>query len=318
MNFSDTSDFTVEPVRQITNYVNNNQMLTYVVSLLLILYAVVASPSIPDKLANLIKNPLFKLSIIAVIGYVAMNDPVTAVVITMIALVISQRMLGTKTLLLKDDKAKNDIKTEAIVKAKEHTAAAEEARKVGNVEEVKAHLQEAAKQEAKVEAIVKAEAHVAAAEEAKKVGNVEKFQAELQEAAKQEAKVEALVKAEAHVAAAEEANKRGNVEEVKAHLQEAAKQEAKVEALVKAEAHVAAAEEANNSGDVEEASEQDVDVGTIVSNNENNNIPCGVVDDTHAPYILQPVDPIKTVLPEVNINAETNVSGYDYVDYATF
>ena len=82
------------------------------------------------------------------------------------------------------------------------------------------------------------------------------------------------------------ANKRGAVEEVKAHLQEAAKHETKMEDI-------------NNNSDY-------------------NAIPCGVENDSHAPYIMPPTSPVKIVLPEINKNAVSEVADYDYIDYATF
>ena len=381
-NFSDTSDYMTEPVKQITNYVNDNQMLTYGLSILFILYAFIASPTIPENVAKFFNNPLFKLSILIIIGYVAMQDPVTAVVITMIVLVVAQRLSVSKNVITVINKPKSDIKTDAIaavvalkeaaknaenkgavdeakahrkeankqeakvesiIKAEAHNAAAEEASERGAVEEVKAHKKEAAKHEAKVEAIIKADAHVAAAQEANKRGAVEEVKVHLQEAAKQEAKIEAIVKAESHIIAAEEANKRGAVEEVKVHLQEAAKQEEKVIAIVKAETHVAAAEEANKRGAVEEvkahlkkaaeqeekvlaivkAESKDIDVEIAKINNGGNNllddtvVPCGYEEDTLAPYIIPSTESIKITLPE-NINDDSNISGYDYLDYAVY
>jgi hypothetical protein len=386
-NFSDTSDYMTEPVKQITNYVNDNQMLTYGLSILFILYAFIASPTIPENVAKIFNSPLFKLSILIIIGYVAMQDPVTAVVITMIVLVVAQRLsISSKNVITVINKPKSDIKTDAIaavvalkeaaknaenkgavdeakahrkeankqeakvesiIKAEAHTVAAEEASKRGAVEEVKAHKKEAAKHEAKVDAIIKADAHVAAAQEANKRGAVEEVKVHLQEAAKQEAKIEAIVKAESHIIAAEEANKRGAVEEVKAHLKEAAKQEEKVLAIVKAETHVAAAEEANKRGAVEEvkahlkeaakqeekviaivkAESKDIDVEIAKINNGGNNggnnllddtvVPCGYEEDTLAPYIIPSTESIKITLPE-NINDDSNISGYDYLDYAVY
>ena len=348
-NFSETSDYMTEPVKQITNNINDNQMLTYGLSFLFILYAFVASPTIPDNIANLFNNPLFKLSILIIIAYVAMQDPVTAVVITMIVLVVGQRLSASKKVII-TDKSKTDIKTDAIAAVAAHTQAAKAAENKGAVEEAAAHRKEANKQEAKVEAIVKAEAHVAAAEEANKRGAVEEVRAHLQEAAKQEAKVEAIVKAEAHIVAAEKANDRGAVEEVRAHLQEAAKQEAKVEAIVKAEAHIAAAEEANTRGAVEEvrahlqeAAKQEAKVesivkaesggvsavaqtgsvstvaqtGSVSSLLDDTVVPCGYEEDTLAPYTQPSTEPIKITLPE-NINNESDILGYDYLDYAVY
>ena len=382
-NFSETSDYMTEPVKQMTNYINNNQMLTYGLSILLMLYAVVASPTIPENLVKLFNSPLFKLSILFIIGYVAMQDPVTAVVITMIVLVVAQRLpISSKNVITVINKPKSDIKTdsiaaivalkeaaktaenkgaaeeakvhrkeankqeakvESIIKAEAHMAAAEEASNRGAVDEVKAHKQEAAKHEAKVNAIIKADVHIAAAEAANRRGAVEEVKVHLKEAAKQEAKIEAIVKAESHIIAAEEANNRGAVNEVKAHLKEAAKQEEKVKAIVKAEAHVAAAEEANNRGAVEEvkahlkeaakqeekviaivkAESDNIDVKVAKINTGGNNllddtvVPCGYEEDTLAPYTQPSTEPIKITLPE-NINDESNVLGYDYLDYAVY
>jgi hypothetical protein len=290
MEFSETS--VLEPVKQLTNdvNVNNNQMLTYILSFLFILYAGVATPTIPDNIVNIFKNPLFKLSILVVIGYVAMKDPIIAVIITMIILVIGHRMSCSKVKVLKETKTKQDVKAEAIVKAETHMAAAEDANTRGAVEEVKAHLQQVAKLEAKVDAILKADAHRAAAEDANTRGAIEEVKAHLQQVAKLEAKVDAIVKAEIHMAAAEEANTRGAVEEVKAHLKEIAKLEAKVDAIV-------------------ETIEIDTDI-------EMNGIPSGITDDSHAPY-LNSSDISKITLPDINTNTVSDVSGYDYIDYAT-
>ena len=273
-NFSETSDYMTEPVKQIANTVNNNQMLTYGLSILFILYAFVASPTIPDNIANLFNSPLFKLSILIIIGYVAMQDPVTAVVITMIVLVVGQRLSASKKVII-NNKPKADIKTDAIAAIVAHTQAAKAAENKGAVEEAKAHRKEANKQEAKVEAIVKAEAHMVAAEEASKRGAVEEVKAHKQEAAKHEAKVDAIIKADAHIAAAQEAINRGATEEAKTHKLEASKQEAKVEALVKAESHIIAAEDANKRGAVEQviahlkaAAKQEAKVEAIVKAEE--------------------------------------------------
>ena len=100
---------------------------------------------------------------------------------------------------------------------------------------------------------------------------------------------------------------------MKAHLQEAAKQEAKVEAIVQAEAHGNASETNKRDAVEPEANQEDIN-----NNSEYNAIPCGIEYDSHAPYIMPPGSPIKTILPEINKNAVSEVADYDYVDYATF
>jgi hypothetical protein len=382
-NFSETSDYMTEPVKQMSNYVNNNQILTYGLSILLILYAVIASPTIPENLVKFFNSPLFKLSILFIIGYIAMQDPVTAVVITMIVIVVAQRLpISSTSVITITNKPKKDIKTEAdaaivahkeaakaaeirgaedeakahrkevnkqeakvdsIIKAEAHNVAAEQASKRGAIEEVKAHKKEAAKHEAKVDAIIKADAHIAAAKDASKRGAADEANAHLKEVAKQEAKIEAIVKAESHIIAAEEANKRGAVDEVRVHLKEAAKQEEKVIAIVKAESHIAAAEEASKRGAVDEvrahlteAAKQEATVEAFVKAESGNDsdevakikidnnsllddtvVPCGYEEDTHAPYTQPSTEPIKITLPE-NIKDESDVFGYDYLDYAVY
>ena len=122
-----------------------------------------------------------------------MQDPVAAVVITMVVLVIGQRLSASKKVII-SDKPKADIKTDAIAAIAALKDAAKAAENKGAVEEAKAHRKEANKQEAKVEAIVKAESHIIAAEDANKRGAVDEVRAHLKEAAKQEAKVETLIK----------------------------------------------------------------------------------------------------------------------------
>jgi multisubunit Na+/H+ antiporter MnhF subunit len=91
-NFSETSDYMTEPVKQITNNINDNQMLTYGLSFLFILYAFVASPTIPDNIANLFNNPLFKLSILhAIFVYELVYGKI---VITFYFLQIKQRFVA--------------------------------------------------------------------------------------------------------------------------------------------------------------------------------------------------------------------------------
>ena len=196
---------------------------------------------------------------------------------------------------------------------------------------MKAHLQQVAKQELKVEALVKAESHMAAAEEANTRGAVDEVKAHLQQVAKQELTVEAIVTAAAHLAAAEDANKRGAVDEVKAHLQEVAKLEAKVDAIVKAETHIVPTGDANNSDTVDQVKahlekvtkqglkiETNVETMEVGSYCELDGFPSGIEDDSHAPYLNQS-DISKITLPDINTNTNTvsDVSGYDYIDYAT-
>jgi hypothetical protein len=135
----------------------------------------------------------------------------------------------------KQEAAKQEIKIDAIVAAKQHMVAAEEAQSSGNVELAQAHMQEAAKQETKADALVKSEAHAVAAEEAKSAGNIELAKAHMEESVKQEAKAEALVKSEAHAVAAEEALKRGAVAEAEAHKKMAVVEESKALSMVRAE-----------------------------------------------------------------------------------
>ena len=111
-------------------------------------------------------------------------------------------------------------------RADAHYGAAAKAEAEGKPALAEAHKQEAAKQEIKIEAVVTAKQHMIAAEEAQAAGNVTLAEAHMQEAAKQETKAEALVKSEAHAVAAEEAKANGNVALAEAHMQEAAKQEA--------------------------------------------------------------------------------------------
>ena len=139
----------------------------------------------------------------------------------------------------KQEAAKQEIKIDAVVAAKQHTIAAAKAESEGKPALAEAHMEEAAKQETKAVAIVKSEAHVAAAEEAKASGNIALAEAHMEEASKQEAAVVAIVKSEAHTAAAEEAIKRGAVAEAESHRQAAVAEEAKAFSMVKAEAEMA-------------------------------------------------------------------------------
>ena len=117
------------------------------------------------------------------------------------------------------------------------------------------------------------------------------------------------------MAAAEDANKRGAVEEVRAHLQEAAKQEAKVEAIVKAESGgVSAVAQTGSVSAVAQISPINKDGSSLLDDTV---VPCGYEEDTLAPYTQPSTEPIKITLPE-NINNESDVLGYDYLDYAVY
>ena len=180
----------------------------------------------------------------------------------------------------KQEAAKQEIKIDAVVIAKQHIIAAEEAKSNGNGVLAEAHMQEAAKQETKAEAIVKSEAHVVAAEEAKSNGNVALAEAHMQEAAKQEAKAEAIVKSEAHVAAAEEALRRGAVAEAEAHKKAAVAEEAKVISMVKAEAEMA---------------RRQVQPERVIVETEITGLPVPLGEVQHAPVLAEPESPVAEV-----------------------
>ncbi len=202
----------------------------------------------------------------------------------------------------KQEAAKQEIKVEAVIAAKQHMIAAEEAHAKGKPALAEAHKQEAVKQEVKAEALVKSEAHAVAAEEAKAVGNIALAEAHLQEAAKHEAKAEAIVKSEAHAAAAEEALKRGAVAEAEAHKQEAIKEEAKAKAMVRAEAEA-------------EMVKPEVRPERVVVETEIKGVPVAHAEMEHAPALVGPESPVSEVR-KPTCGAPFDVDGYSGSEYA--
>jgi len=62
------------------SFVDNNPYLSSALSLFLILYAGLAAPQLPESVARLFDNPLFKLVIFFLIAYSARKNPTVAII----------------------------------------------------------------------------------------------------------------------------------------------------------------------------------------------------------------------------------------------
>lgn len=74
-------------------YVDQNEYLSAALAVILVLYAGLAAPKLPEYIARLFESPLFKFLIIFLIAYSARNNPTVAVIAT-IGLVVSLQTLN--------------------------------------------------------------------------------------------------------------------------------------------------------------------------------------------------------------------------------
>jgi len=79
-------------VKGALSVIDNNEYLSSALSLFLILYAGLAAPQLPEYVARLFDNPLFKLLIFFLIAYSAQKNP-TVAIIASIGLMVSLHTL---------------------------------------------------------------------------------------------------------------------------------------------------------------------------------------------------------------------------------
>ena len=70
-----------------------NKMILAIVNIMIILYAGMIAPQLPNFIANLLKNRMIQISILALIAMVGKNSPSTSLLIA-IAFVISMMSLN--------------------------------------------------------------------------------------------------------------------------------------------------------------------------------------------------------------------------------
>jgi hypothetical protein len=83
-------DQTSNGINKILNYVNNDKILNAVVSMLLVLYAAMAAPKLPESIAKIFDNSYFKIGIMFMIGYLANRDPSTSIIVAVALFVTLQ------------------------------------------------------------------------------------------------------------------------------------------------------------------------------------------------------------------------------------
>jgi hypothetical protein len=165
---------------------------------------------------------------------------------------------------------------ECTKRANKYYEIANEAQSTGNIQLANDAKNEAAKQEIKAESIVIAKQHIMAAQEANASGNQELAQAHINEATQQEEKARALLKAEVHAIAAIEANQRGAVEEAQQHHQASLQEEAKALSLLQPQEVPIQQDVFLPSPDASNAGEhaQVDNIQELVPCNNNRRIPC--------------------------------------------
>jgi len=81
MNFLDQGIRTFDrSVKNALSFVDNSEYISAGLTIFLILYAGLAAPQLPEYIANLFDNPLFKLLILFLVAYSAKKNPTVAIV----------------------------------------------------------------------------------------------------------------------------------------------------------------------------------------------------------------------------------------------
>ena len=80
-------------VSNLMSYVDNNEYISAALALFLVLYASLAAPKLPEYIARLFENPIFKLLIFFLIAYSAKKNP-TVAIIAAIGLMVSLHTLN--------------------------------------------------------------------------------------------------------------------------------------------------------------------------------------------------------------------------------
>jgi hypothetical protein len=77
-------------INKALDYVNNHKILNTVVGMLLVLYAAMAAPKLPESVAKVFNNSYFKIGIMFMIGYLANRDPSTSIIVAVALFVTLQ------------------------------------------------------------------------------------------------------------------------------------------------------------------------------------------------------------------------------------
>lgn len=108
-------------VKNLLSVVDNNEYLSAALSLFLILYAGLAAPKLPEYIARLFDNPLFKLLVFFLIAYSAKKNP-TVAIIAAVGLMVSLHTLSRYKV---NGRMINMVRQEAVVSEAEAEAEAE-------------------------------------------------------------------------------------------------------------------------------------------------------------------------------------------------
>jgi len=79
-------------VNDLGNFVNNNQLMNYVLLIVLILYITLVAPKLPKHIAKLFDHQLVKFVYIFLIAYLASKDPVVSLIVTVVILTSIQTL----------------------------------------------------------------------------------------------------------------------------------------------------------------------------------------------------------------------------------
>ena len=229
---------------QLFTLFGENKIVSSIASLLLVLYTALAAPKLPRFIANLFKNPFFKLVFIFLISYAATKDT-TVALISSIALLIT---IQTLTSYDDADKIVNMIanKLEPIPMTPERKQFIKDcaddasdcykrAHAERNIKKAKKLIKNAKLQEAKINNIIaakklKEEGIIALNKGDAKLANIKFRNADINEII-----VASLVRAEYLKVLARNAKNNGDINESMEHLKEAFAQTAKVDAITKIE-----------------------------------------------------------------------------------